>query len=81
MDTKRIQPKSFTGIQDTELFALYGTAVWGTDEYADSAQSIVSNHVLIGTCKNVSFFISSNDSLAPYTVQLVSVQYGLGGRR
>lgn len=81
LDIKRIQPSSFSNLQTTVSFALYDTAIWDTDVYGDDAQNIITEQKLIGTCKNVSFFVTSNDSLAPYSLQLISVQYGLGGRR
>lgn len=82
LDAARIQPSGHTSIQTDVGFSLWddATTVYGTAVYGDAAQFIISKFNLKGTCFNASFYVSSNDSLSPYSVQMLSVQYGLGGR-
>lgn len=79
-----IQPPEISVISATAGFALYDdpTVVYDTggDTYGSTPET-QSKFNLEGSCVNVSIIFSSNDSLAPYTVKELLIQYGLGGRR
>ncbi len=75
-----LQPASIplgTGVSGA---ARYGTAVYGTQTYF-TEYPIRALQYLVGSGMNVSFMISSDDSLEPYTVQTVTIDYSLAGRR
>lgn len=82
LDSEKIQPATFDGSTGTSGFFTYGDSlsVYDTSTYAEDTE-ILTNFNLIGTCFNSSFFIESNDTKEPYTVETITVQYGVGGRR
>lgn len=82
LNTTRIQPDSFDGSTGTSGFVVYD----GIDSIYDSVlydteSDIITKFNLIGTCFNSSFFVESNDTNESYTIQLLTIQYGVGGRR
>lgn len=82
LDTTRIQPESFSGSTGTSGFVIFD----GIDSIFDSVlfdteADVITNFNLIGTCFNSSFFIESNDTKDSYSVELLVVDYGVGGRR
>lgn len=75
-----LQPSSISLGTGEAGAALYGTAVYGTSTYFVN-YAINTLQYLVGSGKNVSFSVSSNDINDPYTIQTLILEYSLAGRR
>jgi hypothetical protein len=75
-----IQPPAIPLTSGAAGFSAYGTGIFGTATYGVDFPTITDQN-LIGSGDNVSFAISSNDTLDRYSVQSMTIEYGLASRR
>lgn len=77
------QPANITLSDYLETVSVYGQAVYGTGIYSSGVLSDQTAEVAVnGSCFFVSFTLTSSGTTdAPYTVDGLSLEFGLGGRR
>lgn len=75
-----IRPPSILLGEEIEGISTYGTAIYGTSRYS-SGFPTTAEVSLVGSGDNVSLTISSQDTLGQYTIQQITIEYELYGRR
>jgi len=74
------QPESFQ-IDLTGALSLYGTAVYGSNEYSQGLDNVTEKHYIVGSGMYVQFAFNSTTVDNSHTIQGFTIEYSNGNRR